>query len=120
MTSSKYIQTLSQNPAASQFGSLDNSDILLMLNAPSIKQKINDQSSKEFAKLPEPVREKVEKQFKSSQDEFASIVTHTYSDGMHNIFSLAAILMASATVIVFILKEKPLRTAKATETPGEL
>lgn len=120
MTSSKYIQTLSQNPAASQFGSLDNSDILLMLNTPSIKQKINDQSSKEFAKLPEPVREKVEKQFKSSQDEFASIVTHTYSDGMHNIFSLAAILMASATVIVFILKEKPLRTAKATETPGEL
>ena len=120
MTSSKYIQTLKTNPAASQFGSLDDTDTLLMLNGPSVKQKINEQSDKVFAKLPKAVREQSSKRFSDNQQEFASIVTHTYSDGMHNIFIVSAILMASATAVVFVIKEKPLRSAKASETPGVL
>jgi EmrB/QacA subfamily drug resistance transporter len=115
-----YVKTISQNPAATRIGSLNDSDTLLNLNTPDVKSKINDQAQAAFAKLPTQIRTQVAAQFKAQQNDFASIVTHAFSDGMHNIFLFSAGLMAVATVILFGLKEKTLRTGKALETPGEI
>jgi len=115
-----YVKTLTQNPAASKIGSFSDSNTLLTLNTPDIKQKINDQANAAFTKLPLPVKTVVSQQFKAQQDNFSSIVIHAFSDGMHNIFIVAAILMGVATIIVFGIKEKTLRTGKPQETPGEI
>jgi EmrB/QacA subfamily drug resistance transporter len=115
-----YVQTLSQNPVASKIGNLNDADTLLNLNTPTIKQKINDQSKLAFAKIPEPIRDQVQTKFKTQQDEFSSVVTHAFSDGMHNIFVVSAILMGCATIITIVVKERPLKTAKPLETPGEI
>jgi EmrB/QacA subfamily drug resistance transporter len=115
-----YIKTLSQNPAATKIGSLSDSDTLLNLNTPDVKSQINDQAGKAFVKLPPPISTKVASQFKTQQTNFSSIVTHAFSDGMHNIFLLSAGFMAAATVVLFALKEKALRTGKPLETPGEI
>ncbi|HUC96095.1 MAG TPA: MDR family MFS transporter [Candidatus Saccharimonadales bacterium] len=115
-----YLQTLSQNPAASKIGSFSDSDTLLNLNMPDIKSEINAQAQLAFVKLPVPVRVQVNKQFQNQQNNFSSIVVHAFSDGMHNIFIVSAALMAGATVVAFAVKEKILRTGKPLETPGEL
>ena len=120
MTNSKYIQTLKQSPAVSRIGSLDNSDTLLTLNTPSIKKKITVESEKAFAKMPASVSEVYSKQFKKNQSEYSSIVTHSFSNGMHNIFLIAAMIMALATTVVSFVREKPLATSKSLETPGEI
>lgn len=118
MQNSKYIQSLKSSPAASKIGSFDDSNTLLTLNMPSIKNKINTESEKAFTKLPPMVQEKVTDEFKNSQSEYSNIVTHAFSNGMHNIFLIAAVIMFMATVIISFITEKPLRTAKASETPG--
>ncbi len=115
-----YIKTLAQNPAASRIGSLSDSNTLLTLNTPDIKQKINNQADAAFTKLPVPIKTVVAQKFKAQQDNFSSIVVHAFSDGMHNIFIVAAFLMGTATIIVFGIKEKTLRTGKPQETPGEI
>lgn len=120
MLNTKYIQTLKQSPAVSRLGNLENTDTLLTLNSPSIKQKITDQSNDVFDKLPKVVQQKAKDEFKKNQDDFASIVTHAYSNSMHNIFVIASILTGFAAVIVFTVNEKPLRSAKPSDTPAEV
>jgi EmrB/QacA subfamily drug resistance transporter len=115
-----YIKTLSQNPAATRIGSLTDSDTLLNLNTPDVKSEINSQAQSAFTKVPTPIRANVAQRFKSQQSNFSYIVTHAFSDGMHNIFLISAAFMAIATAVVFALKEKTLRTGKPTETPGEI
>lgn len=115
-----YVHTISQNPTASKIGSLSDPNTLLSLNIPDVKSKINSQANATFAKLPLPVRTNVAQQFKTQQDNFASIVTHAFSDGMHNIFMVAAGLMAVTAGLVFFIKETPLRTGKPSETPGAI
>lgn len=104
----------------SRLGNLENTDTLLTLNSPSIKQKITDQSNDVFDKLPKVVQQKAKDEFKKNQDDFASIVTHAYSNSMHNIFVIASILTGFAAVIVFTVNEKPLRSAKPSDTPAEV
>ncbi|MCX6728258.1 MAG: MFS transporter [Candidatus Saccharibacteria bacterium] len=115
-----YIKTLSQNPAASKIGSFSDSNTLLTINTPDIKQKINSQADVAFTKLPLPIKTMVAQKFKAQQDNFSSIVTHAFSDGMHNIFVLSAVLMGIATIVVLGIKEKTLGTGKPQETPGEI
>jgi EmrB/QacA subfamily drug resistance transporter len=115
-----YIKTLSQNPAATKIGSFSDSDTLLNLNTPDVKTSINEQAQKAFAQLPPPINEQVAAQFKAQQSSFSSIVTHAFSDGMHNIFIVSAVFMGAATIIVIAVKEKTLKTGKALETPGEV
>ncbi len=118
MQNSKYIQSLKSSPAASKIGSFEDSDTLLTLNMPSIKDKISTESEKAFSQLPPMVQEKVTDEFKNSQSEYSNIVTHAFSNGMHNIFLIAGIIMFIATVVISFVTEKPLRSAKASETPG--
>lgn len=114
-----YIQSLSRNQEASQIGKLDDANTLLTLNMPDMKNKINDAADKSIEVLPEPVKEEAKKQFIANQDGFADKVTHAFSDSLRTIFLVATGLMVAATVLVFMVKERPLRSAKASETPGE-
>jgi MFS family permease len=120
MSSSPYIQKLSQSPAASKFGDLNKPDTLLMLNTPIVKQVIAEQTNGVADKLPTAIGSKMKDQIKTQQDEFASVIVKAYSDSMHKIFVIASILMAVATSLVLLLKERVLKSAKPTVTPGEI
>jgi len=120
MSDNAYIKTLSQYPMASMIGDLNKPDTLLMLNTPSIKQKITDQASKATAQLPASVGVQIKKQLISQQNEFAGVIIKAYSDSMRVIFIGAAVLMTGATLLVFRIKERPLKSAKPLDTPGEI
>lgn len=114
-----YVQTLSRNPEASQIGKLDDANTLLTLNMPDVKTKITDAVDKGIEALPQQAQEQAKEQFVANQDGFASKVTHAFSDSLRKIFLVATGLMVTATVLVFMVKERPLRSAKPDETPGE-
>lgn len=117
---SAYLQTLKKNPAVSKIGDLNDANTILSLNMPDAKGLITSSAQKSFAQIPEPVRTSVTKEFKAQQDQFAGTVTHAFSASLQRIFLVAAGLMITATIGVFALKERPLRSAKPTETPGEM
>ena len=118
MHDTQFIQNLKQSSQARQFD-LDDSDTLLRLNMPDVKQEIATQAKGQFEKLPAPVREKAETAFADSQNEFSGIVTHAFSDSLQAIFIVASGLIGASTVIVFTLKERTLKAASKDETPGE-
>lgn len=113
-----YLKTLSDNPQASQIGDFNDTNTLLNLNMPTIKSEINSGAEQGFAQLPATVQKQAKETFYASQAEFASKVTHAYSDSMRGIFITSTALMAVAAVIVFTLKERPLKSAKPDDTPG--
>jgi len=117
---SAYLQTLKKNPAVSKIGDLNDANTILSLNMPDAKGLITSSAQKSFAQIHEPVRTSVTKEFKAQQDQFADTVTHAFSASLQRIFLVAAGLMITATIGVFALKERPLRSAKPTETPGEM
>ena len=114
-----YVQSLSRSPEASQVGALDDTNTLLTLNMPDVKSKITDAANNSIEKLPESVQEKAKEQFVADQNGFAHKVTHAFSDSLRTIFLVATCLMVAATILVFMVKERPLRSAKPSETPGE-
>jgi EmrB/QacA subfamily drug resistance transporter len=115
-----YIQTISASPQVSKLGAIDDPNTILTLNMPSVKKEITAGATQAFQKLPSPVAEKAQTEFLSNQKDFSSVVTHAFSESLQRIFIVAAILMAISTVLIFMLKERPLKSAKPTDTPGEL
>lgn len=113
-----YVQTLKQNPEASKMGDLNDSSTLLNLNMPETKQKITDGFDAGVEQLPEPAREQATKQFEEQQAQYSDKVTHAFSDSLSHIFRVSATLMFLATILVFMLKEKPLRAANPDQAPG--
>lgn len=113
-----YVQTLKSSPVASKMGDLSDSNTLLNLNMPDTKQKISDGFAESVASLPEPVRREATKQFTQKQDNFATTITHAFSDSLRKIFMTSTVLMFCAAVLVFSIKEKPLRSAKPDDMPG--
>lgn len=120
MNKDAYVQTLKQNPVASKIGSFDDSSTLLTLNMPDVKKEINEQSTRAFDSLSAQVGKQAKARFKAEQDDYAYKITHTFSNSLRGIFITAASLMAVATVLVFVLKERELRSAHPSETPGEI
>ncbi len=120
MSSNKYVTQLKQNPSASRIGDLGDANTLLTLNMPTIKNEINKQADVAFNKLPAKAQDAVKTEFKKEQDEFSDIVVSVFTDGIHKVFILSTILMAIATALLIALKEKPLKKANATDTPGEI
>ncbi len=116
--SDSYVKTLASSPAAKQIGDLNDSNTLLNLNMPDTKQKITDEFKKGTKDLPAPAREQAEKTFMSNQNEFASKVTHAFSNTLQRIFQTSTILMLGAAILVFSIKEKPLHAAKPDAAPG--
>jgi EmrB/QacA subfamily drug resistance transporter len=119
MRNTAYIQTISQNPQVSKIGAIDDPNTLLTLNMPDVKHEITNAADTQFAKLPEPVQTQARNTFVTNQNEFASKVTHAFSDSLHTIFIVASVMIGIATVFVFTIKERKLRSASPEATPGE-
>jgi EmrB/QacA subfamily drug resistance transporter len=118
--SDPYVKQLAQSEEVKKIGNLENSDTLLNLNMPDIKQKITDGFEQNVATLPIPdaAKQKVEDQFLAQQNDYAYKVTHAFSDSLQQIFRVSAVLMLLAAVLVFMIKEKPLKSASPDDTPG--
>lgn len=115
-----YLQSLKKSPEVSKMGSLEDSNTLLNLNMPDTKQKITDGFNKSVTTLPEPMRIKATEQFTSQQSTYANKISTAFSDSLRHIFVISSILMLLATVLVFTIKERPLKEANPEQTPGEL
>jgi len=118
--STPYVQEISSNAQVSKIGDINDANTILTLNTPSIKNEITAGAESGFAKLPDPIAKEVEAEFTANQNDFSSTVTHAFSNSLRNIFIVAAILMAIATALVFLLKERILKASKPTDTPMEM
>lgn len=114
-----YVQMIAQNPQAKKIGSLDDANTLLTLNTPDVKEKITHGFEMGTANLPAPAKTQAAKTFYDNQDEYAGKITHAFSQSLRAIFITSAILMLMASVLVFMLKERELKHALPTATPGE-
>src|SRR5690606_29681080 len=119
MQNAKYIQALSDNQQVARLGEIDDPNTLLTLNMPDIKAEVTSAATQEFEKLPAPYNQQASDQFKANQAEFASKVTHAFSDSLQKIFIVASAMIGMSAVLVFTLKEKKLRSASPDATPGE-
>jgi EmrB/QacA subfamily drug resistance transporter len=113
-----YVQSLSQNEQVKRIGNLTDSNTLLTLNTPDVKQMITTNFSRQVSTMPKSVQEKLTKDFLEAQNIYASKVTHAFSDSLRVIFMTAGILMSIGVVLVFSLKERPLKTGRENDTPG--
>jgi EmrB/QacA subfamily drug resistance transporter len=122
MNNDAYIQTLKQSPAASQVitGDVNDANTLLLLNMPSTKDKISDGFTKTLTSvaLPQPAKEKLQKDFTAKQSDYSNKVVNAFADSIHHIFVIASLTMVAGLLLSFALKERPLRSAKPEETPG--
>ena len=118
--STPYVQALSNNPQASKVGDLADANTILNLNMPSIKNEITAAANDKFDTLPAATAGPAKEQFATNQKAFSDTVVQAFSDSLHRIFIVAAFLMTAATALVYLLKERPLKSAKPTDTPGEL
>lgn len=119
-STSPYLQTISKSPEASKVGDLNDANTLLNLNMPDIKGQISKSAESSFAKLPAVQATKAQNTFNKQQSDFSSKVTHAFSASLRNIFVVSTTLVAVATVLVFLLKERVLKTASPQDTPGEI
>lgn len=116
---SPYVEQLSRSSAAKQIGDLDDPNTLLNLNMPDVKERISDAAHEATRRLPEPVREQADKTFEKNQASYGDKITHVFSDSLRQIFVTSAVMLGAAAIFVFALKERELKAAKPTETPGE-
>lgn len=123
MSKDAYIQTLKQSPAASQIVSNPNdTNTLLILNMPDTRAKINDGFTASMAKVdvPMPVKDQLKQNFTDKQNDYSDKLVNAFSKSLHTIFVVTSSMMFLALILAITLKERPLRTAKPTETPGEI
>jgi len=118
--STPYVQQLSGNAQVAQIGDIKDANTILTLNTPSIKDQITNGAEKSFEALPAPAGEVAQKQFLDNQNVFSQKVTHAFSDSLKTIFIVASVLMAISTALIFILKERPLKASKPSDTPMEM
>ncbi len=113
----QYIELLRQQPAAQQMLQTVNTDTVLNLNTPDIKNQITESVNDSVAGLPRQTQESVKADFTDKQARFSEKVVTSFSDSLRNVFITSGLLLASATVLVLFVKEKPLRGAP-NDTPG--
>jgi len=117
--SDAYVKSLSQSSqVASKFGDMTDPSTLLNLNAPDVKHKITDAFNQSVAQLPASAKEKATEQFNQSQTDYAGKITSAFSKSLNRIFIVSATLMFLAAVLIFSIKEKPLRAASPNAAPG--
>lgn len=123
MKNDAYIQTLTKSPAASQLvSSTDDANTLLNLNMQDTRSKISDgfATSIEKTNMPQATKDSLRQQFAADQQQYKSKVSDAFTSSLHKIFLVTSSMMFVALILSSLLKERPLRTAKPTETPGEL
>lgn len=103
-----YLATLQHSPAAKQIGDTSDSNTLLTLNTPDVKQRISDGFAEGTKDLPAPARQAATTSFEHDQAAYSNKITHAFSDSLQRIFLTSSVLMATAAVLVFVLKERHL------------
>lgn len=114
-----YVKSLSQSEQVKKIGDLTDSNTLLTLNTPDVKEKIKDGFTSSTANLPAPVKEQATKTFDENQSEYSDKITHAFSDSLRQLFIISAVTMGLASFFVFTLKERELKHADPSVTPGE-
>jgi EmrB/QacA subfamily drug resistance transporter len=119
--STPYIQALSKNPQVQKIGNLNDPNTILTLNMPDQKKAVitHGDTSIDMLVLPVAAKQQAKDILKSNQENFSKIVTHAFSKSLQSIFLAASIIVGFAAILVFTLKERVLKSAKPTETPGE-
>lgn len=114
-----YIATLKEQPAAEKLIEKVNADTALTLNSPHIKSQINAGLEQGLEKSPAPtaVKDKLQSDFENKQNDFSEKVINSFSDSLRSVFLVSGVLMALATAISFLIKERPLLGGHD-DTPG--
>jgi EmrB/QacA subfamily drug resistance transporter len=121
MKADPYIQTLRQSPAASQLvKSTSDANDLLNINSPAVKKQITTGFEKAIIKLPVAAQETATKTFTTNQHNYSEKIINAFSTSLRTIFTTAAIIVGIGAVLTWFLKERTLRSARPTETPGEI
>lgn len=106
-----YIQTLKQSPAAAKMvsGTID-ANAMLQINTQ--KQAIRDGAAAGLAKaqVPPQVQQAQLKAFEKQQNDFSTKLINAFTESLHEIFMVSAVLMTIGLALVIFLKEKPLRS----------
>ncbi len=113
-----YVATLKKSPESAKMleGEI-NADTLLQINMR--KEAITKGAEENFATMPSGVAEPARQQFSEQQQEFSDKVVRAFTDALHHIFAIGAVLMAIALVAVSFIKDKKLRDAPTRATIGE-
>lgn len=119
MSKNAYVEVLRVSPEVAKIGKLDDVNTLLTLNMPDMKQQITDGAKAAFAKLPTDQQAAARQQFETQQSEFSSDVTHAFSDSLQAIFTTGTLILVVTTILVFMVREKPLAKSRPDEMPGE-
>lgn len=119
--STAYVKSISSSPQIQKIGNLDDANTILSLNMPDLKKTVINEGNKSIdaSGLPAPVAEQAKNNLKSNQETFSSLVTHAFASSLHIVFIVGSALTAVATVLIFTLKERVLKTASPNQTPGE-
>ncbi len=121
MKDDAYIQTLRQSPAASQIlTSTSDANTLLNINAPATKQAISDGFRQSITTLPATAQVAATKQFTTIQNNYNTKIVDAFSESLHTIFLVSTLIVGIAGALTIAIKEKPLRSARPTDTPGEI
>lgn len=115
-----YIQSLRQSSAVQEIGDLDDPNTQLTLNTPDVKEQIATAFNATTARMPEAQREAATTAFNESQAEYSNKVTHAFSDSLRVIFISSAVMLFAASVLVLLVREKPLTSVSSASTPGEM
>ena len=116
-----YLKRIESNPEINKIGDLNDPNTLINLNMPDLKQKISEGFNGTLSQNPQvPAKmiQKIEADFKKDQEEYSNKVNAAFSDTLQRIFVTSAILMLLAAVMVFMIKERPLKAASPDQSPG--
>jgi EmrB/QacA subfamily drug resistance transporter len=123
MKNDAYIQTLTKSPAASQLiTSTSDANTLLNLNMQDTRSKISAgfATSIDKTNISQATKDSLQQQFAANQQQYKNKVSDAFTSSLHKIFLVTSSMMSVALILSSLLKERPLRTAKPTETPGEI
>ncbi len=112
-----YIELLRQQPSAQTMLQTVNTDTALNLNTTDIKNQITTGLNTGIADLPEQTQRSIKSDFTLKQKQFTEKVVTSFSDSLRSVFITSGVLLASATLLVLFVKEKPLRGGP-NDTPG--
>lgn len=115
-----YVRQVSNSPVVERIGSLDDSNTLLTLNTPEVKQAVSDGYDRSLQAVPMEAREAKTAAFVNAQEGYSDKVVHAFSNSLRTIFRVSAVLMLIAAVLVFFIRERELKHASPETTPGEL
>jgi len=114
-----YIQTLQKNPESAKMLEGDiTADTLLQINTQKSTILAGAKEGIEQSQLPEQAQSQQVASFTMQQSNFSTTIIDAFTNALHKIFIIAAVLMAIATVLVAFVKEKKLRGGMHM-TPGE-